>query len=67
MEYPANEPIGNSPTDTLLETIMASFAQHDNDVRSERTNNGLKARFLSGLYIWVVMLLWDTRLSMGMH
>lgn len=47
----ANEPTGNSPTDTLLETIMASFAQHDNDVRSERTKNGLKARFLSGLYL----------------
>lgn len=45
----ANEPTGNSPTDKLLETIMASFAQHDNDVRSERTRNGLRARFLSGL------------------
>src|SRR5579883_1493672 len=30
----ANEPTGNSPTEKLLETIMASFAQHDNDVRS---------------------------------
>ena len=46
---PASEPTGTSPTDTLLETIMASFAQHDNDVRSERTRNGMKARFLSGL------------------
>ncbi|HSW97978.1 MAG TPA: recombinase family protein [Candidatus Saccharimonadales bacterium] len=45
----ANEPTGNSPTDKLLETIMASFAQHDIDVRSERTKNGLRARFLSGL------------------
>lgn len=46
----ANEPTGNSPTEKLLETIMASFAQHDNDVRSERTKNGMRARFLSGLY-----------------
>src|SRR3989344_6219555 len=38
----ANEPTGNSPTDKLLETIMASFAQHDNDVRSERTRNGMR-------------------------
>lgn len=45
----ANEPTGSSPTDRLLETIMASFAQHDNDVRSERTKNGMRARFLSGL------------------
>ncbi len=45
----ASEPTGTSPTDTLLETILASFAQHDNDVRSERTRNGMHARFLSGL------------------
>jgi site-specific DNA recombinase len=45
----ASEPTGISPTETLLETILASFAQHDNDVRSERTKNGLKARYLSGL------------------
>lgn len=45
----ASEPTGTSPTDTLLETIMASFAQHDNDVRSERTRNGMRARYLSGL------------------
>ena len=47
----ANEPTGNAPTDVLLETIMASFAQHDNDVRSERTKNGLRARFQAGLCI----------------
>ncbi len=45
----ATEPTGTSPTETLLETILASFAQHDNDVKSERTKNGLHARYLSGL------------------
>ncbi len=45
----ASEPTGTSPTETLLETILASFAQHDNDVRSERTKNGLHARYLAGL------------------
>ncbi len=45
----ANEPTGNSPAEKLLETVLAGFAQHDNDVRSERTKNGMKARFLSGL------------------
>jgi len=44
----ATEPTGNSPTERLLETVLASFAQHDNDVRSERTRNGLRAKFLSG-------------------
>jgi DNA invertase Pin-like site-specific DNA recombinase len=45
----ATEPTGTTPTETLLETILASFAQHDNDVRSERTKNGLHARYSSGL------------------
>jgi site-specific DNA recombinase len=45
----ASEPTGNSPTEKLLETILASFAQHDNEVRGERAKNGLRARFLSGL------------------
>ncbi len=29
--------------------MLAGFAQLDNDVRSERTRNGMRARFLSGL------------------
>ncbi len=59
----ANEPTGNSPTDKLLETIMASFAQHDNDVRSERTRNGLRARFLSGLHTGKAPLGYVTQLG----
>lgn len=45
----ATEPTGNSPTEKLVETILAGFAQLDNDVRSERTRNGMRARFLNGL------------------
>jgi site-specific DNA recombinase len=45
----ASEPTGSSPTEKFIETMLASFAQMDNDVRSERTKNGMKARFLSGL------------------
>ncbi len=45
----ATEPTGNSPTEKLVETILAGFAQLDNDVRSERTRNGMRARFLAGL------------------
>lgn len=45
----ATEPTGNSPTEKLVETMLAGFAQLDNDVRSERTRNGLRARFLAGL------------------
>ncbi len=45
----ASEPTGNSPTERFVETMLASFAQMDNDVKSERTKNGLRARFLAGL------------------
>ena len=45
----ATEPTGDSPTEKLIETMLAGFAQLDNDVRSERARNGLRARFLSGL------------------
>lgn len=45
----ASEPTGNSPTERFIETMLASFAQMDNDVKSERTKNGMRARFLAGL------------------
>lgn len=45
----ASEPTGNSPTEKFIETMLAGFAQMDNDVRSERTTNGMRARFLAGL------------------
>lgn len=45
----ATEPTGNSPTEKFVETMLAGFAQMDNDVRSERSKNGLRARFLTGL------------------
>ena len=39
----ATEPTGNSPTEKLIETMLAGVAQMDNDVRSERTKNGMRA------------------------
>lgn len=45
----STEPTGDSPTEKLVETILAGFAQLDNDIRSERAKNGLRARFLSGM------------------
>ena len=46
----ATEPTGNTPTEKFVETLLAGYAQMDNDVRSERTRNGLRARFLAGLH-----------------
>ncbi len=45
----ATEPTGNTPTEKFIETMLAGFAQMDNDVKSERSRNGLRARFLTGL------------------
>ena len=45
----ATEPTGNSPTEKFVETMLAGFAQMDNDVRSERSKNGLRARVMTGL------------------
>lgn len=49
----ATEPTGNSPTEKFIETMLAGFAQMDNDVRSERSRNGLRARFMNGLCSYV--------------
>ncbi len=45
----ATEPTGSSPTEKLVETVLAAFGELDNSIRAERTRNGLRARFLSGL------------------
>lgn len=52
----ASEPTGNSPTEKFVETMLAGFAQMDNDVRGERTRNGLRARLMNGLYNGVLPL-----------
>jgi site-specific DNA recombinase len=44
----ATEPIDDSSTGKLMEGIVAAFAQFDNDVRSERTVQGMKARLEKG-------------------
>ena len=50
--WSATEPIGETTTGKLMEHVLASFAQFDNDVRSERCSAGMIARTLEGG--WVV-------------
>lgn len=45
----ASEPTGDSPAEKFIETMLAGFAQMDNDVRSERAKNGIRARLMNGL------------------
>ncbi len=44
----ATESFDNTPAGKLNETILSAFAQFDNDVRSQRTIEGMKARCLKG-------------------
>jgi site-specific DNA recombinase len=45
----ATEPTDSNPTGNFIETMLASFAQLDNDVKSERSKAGLLARYKAGL------------------
>jgi DNA invertase Pin-like site-specific DNA recombinase len=52
----ATEPIDAKPEGKLLETILAGFAQFDNDIRAARTVQGLRRRIQEGLYPWMAPL-----------
>lgn len=46
------EPVDDSPSGRLMENVLASFAQFDNEVRTQRSIGGIKARLNSGFWIW---------------
>jgi len=46
------EPIDAKPEGRLLETILAGFAQFDNDVRAARTLQGMRRKIQEGLFPW---------------
>jgi site-specific DNA recombinase len=46
------EPIDAKPEGRLLETILAGFAQFDNDVRAARTVQGMRRKLLEGIFPW---------------
>jgi DNA invertase Pin-like site-specific DNA recombinase len=50
------EPIDAKPEGKLLETILAGFAQFDNDVRAARTVQGLQRKVQEGLFPWMAPL-----------
>ena len=53
------EPFDGSPAGKLQENILSAFAQFDNDVRSVRTIEGMRARLLKGL--WSTIAPWGYR------
>lgn len=42
------EPIDDSPMGQLMDSMLAAFAQFDNDIRTARTTGGMKARLEQG-------------------
>ena len=44
------EPIDANPEGRLLETILAGFAQFDNDIRALRTVQGMRRKLQEGIY-----------------
>jgi DNA invertase Pin-like site-specific DNA recombinase len=46
------EPIDANPEGRLLETILAGFAQFDNDIRAARTLQGMRHKIQDGLFPW---------------
>lgn len=54
--YSATEPIENTPSGKLMETVLAGFAEFDNGVRAERSSNGMRARLMEGGWVHVAPL-----------
>lgn len=48
----ATEPINDSPTGRAMEGMVSVFAEFDNNVRTERTKNGMIERVKQGVWVW---------------
>ena len=46
------EPIDANPEGKLMETILAGFAQFDNDIRAMRTVQGMRKKIQEGIFPW---------------
>ena len=46
------EPIDANPEGRLMETILAGFAQFDNDIRAMRTVQGMQRKLQEGIFPW---------------
>lgn len=47
-----DERFDDSPAGRFLESMLAATAQFDNDVRSERTYNGMREAAMQGRWVW---------------
>lgn len=50
--YSVSEPIGNTPAEKFIETIMAGWAEFDNGVRKQRSTDGMSQKINQGIWPW---------------
>lgn len=48
----ATEPIDDSPIGRAMEGILSVFAELDNNIRAERTRQGMRERVRQGVWVW---------------
>ncbi len=46
------EPIDNTPMGKMMEGILSTFAEFDNNIRTERSVNGMRERIKQGIWVW---------------
>src|SRR5665213_792227 len=46
------EPINETPMGKMMEGILSTFAEFDNNVRTERSVNGMRERMKQGVWVW---------------
>ncbi len=46
------EPIDDTPMGKMMEGILSTFAEFDNNVRTERSTNGMRERLKQGIWVW---------------
>lgn len=47
-----SEKIDDTPSGKLMEVMLSGFAEFDNNVRTERSVNGMKERIKQGVWVW---------------
>lgn len=50
--HSVTEPINETPQGQLMETVLAGFAQFDNDIRTERSKTGMEQRVKEGRWVF---------------
>lgn len=50
------EPIDETPMGKMMEGVLSTFAEFDNNIRTERSTGGMKIRLNQGMWVWATPL-----------